>query len=194
MKERQRRREGARRAQESQRRLQAQRQRQRRRQQLLWGAGVLAVAGAIVALVLLTRGPNVGEAVPTLAAGHEPPYTYSTRPPTSGRHLPAVAPYGYTTTLLQAEAAVHNMEHGAVVIWFQPGDATLAGQVRDLVAALGRQCLVAGPYATMDDPIAVTAWGRILRLDAFDAARITEFVEAYRGRLGPEGGACRQES
>ena len=86
------------------------------------------------------------------------------------------------------------MEHGAVVIWFQPGDEVLAGQVSDLVSAVGRQCLVAGPYADMDDAVAVTAWGRILRLDVFDSVQVREFIAAYRGDLGPEAGICLGES
>ena len=157
--------------------------------------GVIAVAiAAIVASQLISFGPDLGEKVRTLAASHNPPYTYNTRPPTSGNHLASPAAYGFSPTPLEANAVVHNMEHGAMVIWFQPGDEVLAGQVSDLVSAVGRQCLVAGPYADMDNTVAVTGWGRILRLDAFDSVQIREFIAAYRGDLGPEAGICQGES
>ena len=157
--------------------------------------GVIAVAiAAIVASQLISFGPDLGEKVPALAASHNPPYTYNTRPPTSGNHVESPAAYGFSSTPLEANAVVHNMEHGALVIWFQPDDDALAGQVSDLVSAVGRQCLVAGPYADMDDTVAVTGWGRILRLDTFDSAQIREFVTAYRGDLGPEAGICLGES
>jgi hypothetical protein len=194
MTQRRRRQEGARRAQESAaQRVQQRRQAQRRR--LYISAGVLAVLiAAIVASQLVSFGPDLGQKVQALAGTHNPPYTYNTRPPTSGNHLTSTAPYGFNSRPLQPSNVVHNMEHGAVVIWFQPGDDVLAGQVRDLVLAVGDECLVAGPYADMDDTVAVSGWGRILRLDAFDSAQIREFIAAYRGDLGPEAGICRRES
>ena len=194
MTQRRRRQEGARRAQENAtQRVQQRRQAQRRR--LYISAAVLVVAiAAIVASQLVSFGADLGQKVQALAGTHNPPYTYNTRPPTSGNHLPSTAPYGFNSGSLVANQVVHNMEHGAVVIWFQPGDDVLAGQVRDLVFAVGEECVVAGPYADMDDTVAVTGWARVLRLDALDSAQIREFVAAYRGDLGPKAGICRSES
>ena len=87
--------------------------------------------------VLLIRGPDVGQAVSVLPAQHAPPFTYTTRPPTSGNHLVTAMPYGMNTTPLIAEAAFHNMEHGAVVIWYQPGEAAREEAVGRLMRELG---------------------------------------------------------
>jgi len=138
-----------------------------------------------------SRRSEVGQAVPVLTALHAPPYSYNTRPPTSGNHLAALGPYGISATPLQAELVVHNMEHGAVVIWYQPGDVDLADQVRRVVRELGGRCLVAGPYYDMDYKVAVTAWGRLLGLNTFDTDSIRAFVVAYRGKLGPEADDAR---
>lgn len=167
------------------------------------GTPTAAVIGAVVLLAALaalllwrpwSREPAPGVDVATLGAVHAPPYVYNTRPPTSGNHLDQPSAYGHISGGLVAEAAVHNMEHGAVVIWYQPGDARLAGDVNRLVAALGRECLVAGPYAQMDTAVAATAWGRLLTLSAFDEAQLTAFVKAFRGKRGPEAGVCTRES
>ena len=91
------------------------------------------------------------------------------------------------------EQVVHNMEHGAVVIWYAPDDPALAGSVNGLVRELGSGCLVAGSYASMGFPVVITVWGRLLELPAYDEAQIREFVEAYRGNGGPEAGLCWNE-
>ncbi len=151
----------------------------------------MAAVAAVVTVVVTGGGPQVGESGRALPASHNPPYSYHTSPPTSGNHLPTRAPYGFSPTPLAPEAVVHNMEHGAVVIWYQPGDVALADQVDDLTRQLGDECLVATPYADMEEVVVATAWGRILRLGIFDAAAITEFADAYRGERGPESNNCR---
>ena len=40
----------------------------------------------------------------------------------------------------------------------------------------------------------MTAWGRLLTLDSFDADLMQQFSDAYRGNVGPEAGVCFQES
>ena len=195
MEQRQRRREGSQRAQAArERRQQALKRRQSRK--LLYGAvAALAVAAAVAALVVFSgRGPDVGTRVAALGGGHSPPYVYNSRPPTSGNHLPATSQYGFLGGPLVAEAVVHNMEHGALVIWYQPGDPDLAGQVNGLVRELGNQCLVAGSYAGMESPLVATVWGRMLELEQLDREQLLAFIRAYRGKSGPEAGLCRGQS
>ena len=189
--QRQRRREGAQRSAEAQvRRTEAQRRARRRR--LRTGAVVLAVIVALVVAVAVPRGPRLGESVAALASAHAPPYIYNSQPPTSGNHLGTQLPYGHRSEPLVAEAAVHNMEHGAVVIWYRQGSDDLVSEVDALVRQLGPTCLVAGPYPGVGSAVAATTWGRILELDEFDGEQLREFVDAYRGRNGPEAGVCRR--
>lgn len=42
--------------------------------------------------------------------------------------------------------------------------------------------VVAAPYSQLEDGIALTAWGRLLRLESYDVPAIRSFVEALRGR------------
>ena len=202
MDQRQRRREGSQRAQAARTaRLEGRRKRERRGR-LYVVAGLLAAVVVVVAAVLLLRdtGPGVGFAVRELPASHGPPYFYDTQltfdgipaeiPPTSGSHTDA-SPEGFLGRPLIAESVVHNMEHGSVVIWYQPGDPDLAGDVNQLVRDLGQTCIVAGSFAQMSFEVAATVWGRVLPLERFEREALAEFIREYRGERGPEAGVCR---
>jgi hypothetical protein len=205
MDRRQRRREGSQRAQASrERRQQARAHRKNRQFQYIVG-GIATAAVVIAAFFLLQGGSaDLGTQVEARNGVHEPPFDYNqnvviggveTRiPPSSGNHLATPSRYGFLGTHVIPEAAVHNMEHGAVVIWYQPDDATLAGQVNRLMRDLSSQCLVAGSYTDMNARIAATVWGRVLSLNTFDEAQLRAFIREYRGSEGPEAGVCYQES
>ena len=66
---------------------------------------------------------------------------YNSNPPTSGPHTAAVAPGVYDAPVPK-ESAVHNMEHGQVVVWYncdggpQPLDETACRTLRDDLAAI----------------------------------------------------------
>jgi hypothetical protein len=200
--QRQRRREGSRRAQEGRSRRQEALKQRKQRTLLTRVGATLAVVAVIVTFVLLRPGgPDLGYTVAALAGNHNPPYVYDTEievdgtsvqvPPTSGNHSPSTSRHGHSGGALIPEQVLHNMEHGAVVIWYQPGDDALAAEVAQLARSLGNDCLVAGTYEAMDFDVAATAWGRVLPLTAFDKAQLGEFVEVYRGKEGPEAGVCR---
>ena len=196
MDQRQRRREGARRALESRARREQARQRRKTRRWYVTVGGVVGVLAliAIAGVVAATVGSSVGESVPQVAGAHREPYFYNTSPPTSGNHLPQLVFYGFTEAAVPPEAAVHNMEHGAVVIWFDPQNLAVVDDVQSLVGLLGHECLIATAYTDMTEEVVVTAWGRILRQDTYDEDLVLEFVDAYRGKRGPEAGFCRAES
>lgn len=114
--------------------------------------------------------------------------TYDTPAPTSGPH-PATAPScGATSTPLDLGLAVHALEHGAVVVWYQP---ELEDELREPLLEILREWdshWVLSPNPGIDDPVVATAWNR---RKAFAGAGddVREFVDAYRGR-GPEQVAC----
>ena len=132
--------------------------------------------------------------MPQLAGAHREPFSYNTSPPTSGNHLPQLVFYGFTEAALPPEGVVHNMEHGAVVIWFNPRNLAVVDRVEDVVLLLGDECLIATAYPSMTEEVVATAWGRILRQDTYDEDLVLEFADAYRGKRGPEAGFCRAES
>jgi hypothetical protein len=84
------------------------------------------------------------------------------------------------------------MEHGAVVIWYRPGDPVLAGQINQLVRDFGDRCLLAGEFLMMDFEVAATTWGRVLPLPGYEDFQLREFINAFRGEQGPESEICQQ--
>jgi hypothetical protein len=126
---------------------------------------------------------------------------YDSRPPTSGPHGPAL-PWGIHNAPVPVESAVHNLEHGGVVIWYncdggpQPLDEAACDQLlRDLSELVKPRVddgmfIVLAPYGMMDNRIALTAWQYLDAFDDFDAERIEAFIASFECKFDPEG-ACR---
>ena len=115
--------------------------------------------------------------VPTVDTPHE---AYNSDPPTSGPHLPYIAPWGVHTRPIARELQVHNLEDGGVIVQY---NCECPDIVKKLEAIVGRydKFVILAPYPTMKSRIALTAWTRLLTLDDVDEKRITRFIEAYRG-------------
>jgi hypothetical protein len=173
------------------------------RQLVLVGVLVVGLLGlgyyAVTSNVFGLASPTVGLDVPDERAEHVPDGTvieYSTRPPTSGKHYNDwYRSYGVVEQGVPPGNWVHNLEHGAVVLLYNcpEGCPELAQQIKDFHASLpaGRNSkrgvarLLAIPHTDMDHKLAVVAWGRLLELDEFDAAKIRQFYDARIDR-GPE--------
>jgi hypothetical protein len=113
----------------------------------------------------------------TASDAHEP---YNSDPPTSGPHLPYIAPWGVHTRPIQRELQVHNLEDGGVVVQYNCECPELVAKLRDVVQRYDKFVILA-PYPEMKSTIALTAWTRIETLSEFDEKRIRRFIDAYRG-------------
>lgn len=116
---------------------------------------------------------------------------YATGPPMGGDHDPAWQNcdgrvYGEP---LRDENAVHSLEHGAVWITYRPGLA--AAHLDTLKTKVtGTDFTFLSPYPSLDAPIALTAWGRQLKVQDAADPRIDEFLRAFvKGPQTPEPGA-----
>ena len=115
--------------------------------------------------------------------------TYLTDPPTSGAHYPSPQDGGYFETAIAAGYLVHSLEHGAVVIYYNP--ATVTDPQKDSLKALAAahpgiySQVVCVPRSDALYPIILTAWTHRLRLAAYDQSRIDGFIALYLGQ-GPE--------
>jgi hypothetical protein len=106
--------------------------------------------------------------------------TYDLAPPVGGEHFPVPATCGfYESEPPPEELMVHDLEHGAIWMAYEPGlpDDQLA-VLRDLV---GRQAKVtATPFEGGGAPLVLSAWGRQLKLDDANDPRLVAFIEQYR--------------
>jgi len=119
-----------------------------------------------------------GNAHIQLATDPHPPY--NSDPPTSGPHLPYIAPWGVHTRPIQKELQVHNLEDGGVMVQYNCECPELAEKLAAIVKRYDHYVILA-PYPGMKGKIALTAWTRIDTMEEFDEARIVRFIRAYRG-------------
>ena len=169
------------------RRARQERARRRRYWWLLGGIGVVVVAAVFGWFAYQSAANLPGTPVPTLGNAHiqtadDPHPPYNSDPPTSGPHLPHIAPWGIHTEPIPRELQVHNLEDGGVVVQYRcpEGCPDLVEKLKAIVSRYEKQVVLA-PYPTMDKRIALTGWGRIDKFDEFDEKRIVRFITAYRG-------------
>ena len=166
----------------------------RKRQANLRRYGIIAaITLAMVALItwLFVRElGKPGQAVDVMVDRQHMPAgttgsTYNTDPPTSGPHVDALPAFDVHTVPITRELQVHGLEDGAVIITYQPDlDKPTVDKLTELTRLyLGdpvhNNVILAPHDGTLSNPIVLTTWGRIDRLDVLDEARIRRFVEAY---------------
>jgi hypothetical protein len=179
---------------------------ERRRSAAPWvllSAGVLAF---FVFLIFTALRPQGGEEVAILPNSPHipvptPPGPYNTDPPSSGLHYEATLPRGFYD---EAEAVsvgpypegylVHNLEHDYTIIWYncllldQAGCDNLKSQIQTFLNEMAEYKLIAFPWPSQPEPVVLTHWGRILRMEEFDAGDARHFVRSNLGR-SPEPNA-----
>jgi hypothetical protein len=136
-------------------------------------------------------GSNNGPASRALGHSHVTgPVRYSVTPPVGGSHNAVWLTCGIYDKPVPSENAVHNLEHGAVWISYQP--SLPQSEVSELYAFFGRQTVLnpggAGssryiditPYPGLPSPIVVSSWGFQLRLTSPADPRLQQFVDKFR--------------
>ena len=170
--------------------MRARQHRQQLKGSLIWGGlglGVLAIIGLIV-----WQGvrPRTGEEIPIMTSTHiavdSDPGEYNSDPPTSGPHYPDEAQAGfYDTNSYQYPAGylVHNLEHGYIIFWYNCGllnetaCADLKSQIKSVLDEFNNVKVIAYPWDSIDVPVAMTSWGRLLKMETFDAAQARTFYK-----------------
>ncbi len=137
------------------------------------------------------------------------PVTYSVLPPVGGPHNPIWMNAGVYTVPIPSERAVHNMEHGAVWITYNP--SLPKSQIAALTAFVTKQKLIdepasavgvsgdanryidLSPWATnaLPSPIVISSWGFQLRVSSPTDPRLQKFVDTFRynQKYSPEFGS-----
>ncbi|MEN9620131.1 MAG: hypothetical protein RL499_324 [Actinomycetota bacterium] len=164
--------------------------------------GTAAIA-AIVGIVVSSATPPVDpstieiEGLQTfegLEAVHvETAVDYEMSPPAGGPHNPAWLNCGIYELPVQAENAVHSLEHGAVWITYDPAVVTGA-DLDALRSKMPRSYIILSPFEGLQAPVVASAWGAQIELDGVADPRLEQFIVKYRQSPdAPEPGAlCSQ--
>lgn len=132
-------------------------------------------------------GQEVQVSAGHVAAGTQ--LTFNSNPPAGGQHYgDGTAHAGfYDTKNVPADGyLVHSLEHGAVILWYNPKILS-QGQVEKLKNIYSQSSgkTIMAPRDSMDVPIALSSWGRVLKLKVIDEKEIKAFFDTNDGR-GPE--------
>jgi hypothetical protein len=139
-----------------------------------------------------------------VTATHQPPCSdieYSTSPPVYGDHYPSWAAYGTYGFPLPLGLLVHDLEHGAVVFFYDcpNGCADEVEAAQAFIDALPddprcspdvRVQVILVPKPGLGARWAASAWGYSLTADCLDSEIFGDFYEDHHGR-GPED-LCNQ--
>jgi hypothetical protein len=175
--------------------------------------GAILVLGTVVLLLVFlfsggggTNGGFVGNRQVDDGRGHITEGTgggpYHSIPATSGPHWNSAdspGPWGIYPSAQAQERLLHNLEHGGIVIWYQPagldpaGLTALSSYVQQQVTT-ERFKVILAPWGGADfgHPVAVTAWNWLLNLDSADVDAVRAFLDAHYGDAPePFGGPNR---
>ncbi len=157
-----------------------------RRQRLILAATTAVVVAVVVGYFAYRAAANLPGVlmpdqgnlhIPTADSPHEP---YNSDPPTSGPHLPYIAPWGVHTRPIPPPLQVHNLEDGGVLVQYNCECPELVEKLRAIVRRYDRHVILA-PYPPMKSRIVLTAWTRLDAFEEPDEKRIVRSIEAYHG-------------
>lgn len=165
-----------------------------RRRRIIIGSAMVGVVVLIVAFVGFRPLPEElsdVETFPNMGRDHlaegDPIPDYNSAPATSGDHFPTAAQCGIYTSEIPDSIQVHNLEHGTVVVQYQPDvDPDELQALHDYARTKQSHILVA-PREDLEDPVVITSWTRMLRLESVDLVTIDVYYDQFAFK-GPEAG------
>ncbi|MBI2596100.1 DUF3105 domain-containing protein [Candidatus Daviesbacteria bacterium] len=133
--------------------------------------------------------PLMGDEIADLGRNHVPDGTqlqYNSNPPTSGPHYARSQPGGIYDQPVPDGNLIHGMEHGAVILWYKLDiPATESAQLKSIFNSVPVSKKIMIPRDNLNVPVALTSWGRLLKLQTIDEGQIKAFMETNEDR-GPE--------
>jgi hypothetical protein len=154
---------------------------------------VLALGAIAVAVVLILRTLGFGGAGRYIAGGGVGSHVslgqtvaYPSYPPTSGTHANSPTTWGLHTEPVPDEVAVHNLEHGGVVVSHNNISPDVLAHLTSLLTSYpkdqyGEVKLVIRPYDRIPaGTFTLTAWNWVDEgLTLYDDARVRAFMDSH---------------
>jgi len=152
-------------------------------------ATVLIMAGGIFLLSKQDERlnkPLVGQEVKIEGGNHLPEgtqITYNSNPPAGGSHYPTTAHAGVYDKAPADGNLVHSLEHGAVILWYNPKllSQEQISRLKNIFNQTSGKAIMT-PRDSMDFLVALSSWGRVLKLKDIDEKQIKDFFDTNRDR------------
>ncbi len=94
---------------------------------------------------------------------------------------------GVSSQSIPNTVQVHDLEHGVVTVQYRPTlDPTQIATLQQLGRSYPSHVIVA-PYPGLPEPVAATAWTKLLALGHADVGKLRRFIGLFR-QHGPEAG------
>jgi hypothetical protein len=115
-----------------------------------------------------------------LTMNPSPPPSWNSFPPTSGRHFYQPLIFGIYTEPVPEIRAVHNLEHGAVIL--QYGNKVSAADVAKITTWYRKDAnaVLVAPLPKLGKKVALTAWTRWAECTGFNEKAANAFRTAFR--------------
>jgi len=159
---------------------------------------IVSIGSAIIVLFLVLYNIDrpIGEVIPEMGSRIHvdegiDPGPYNSNPATSGMHYETSLEAGFYEDNVYQYAEgylVHSLEHGYVIFWYNCSILSenecmeLKTQIRSVMAEADNYKVIAFPWTKIDVPVAMTAWGRLLNMESFNADTAFSFIKQNRER------------
>jgi Protein of unknown function (DUF3105) len=119
-----------------------------------------------------------------------PNYKANSVPRSSGPHSNQTIIFGAYSETVPELNAVHNLEHGAVIIWYGPDvSESTVQQINDFYNR-DPNGLIVSMHPRLGDEISLVAWTHVARCSGFDENAAEQFIDEF-GFRGPE--SCKND-
>ena len=163
----------------------------------LWyvGAGILGLIAIPLGITLFNIFTAPGQGFRSQGNAHvelgaETP-AYNSNPPTSGWHTDGLASWGSYDYEVPEQNLVHNLEDGGVILYYKLGtEEQNEAEIERLEAVVKAaeaknntryRHIVIAPREDLETTYALTAWTRLLTLEALDEDAMGKFIDRYEG-------------
>lgn len=111
---------------------------------------------------------------------------YGMNPPAGGNHWSVWLNCGRYDKVQENENAVHDLEHGAVWITYDPAKVT-EDQVTAMAKTVPATYITISPYKDLPTPVVASAWGKQVQLTGPTDKRLASFIKQFwRSPKAPE--------
>ncbi len=154
---------------------------------IILGGGIFFISSQQSTQVAKISKPLFGQVVKVVSREHVPDgtkMTYNSNPPAAGAHYAQPQDAGIYTTPPADGHLVHSLEHGAVILWYNPKLLTQAqiATLKNIFNTISLAKTIMTPRDSLDVPVALSSWGRILKLQTIDNKQITTFFNTNYDR------------